>query len=50
MRRAVTSVLEAVGLGLFVWGWWMLAPWLGAIVGGVVVVAAAFALEQRADQ
>lgn len=50
MRRAITSGLEVGGGGLFVWGWWMLAPWLGAVVAGVLLVVVAVALEQGADE
>ena len=48
MRAAIAAV-EVAGLGLFVAGWWMLAPWLGAVVGGLVLVAAAVAVERSVD-
>ena len=45
MRRTALMAAEACGLAAFVYGVWMLAPWAGWIVGGLVLVLAAVALE-----
>ena len=39
MKQVFSSFLELIGLALIAAGLWMLAPWLGVAVAGVLVVA-----------
>jgi hypothetical protein len=47
MRRTVAaSLLELVGVALTLAGFWMVAPWLALVVGGVCAVALGVAVER----
>lgn len=49
MRTFVASLVELGGAAAIVYGMWMLAPWLAFVVGGVLAVLSAQAVE-RGDQ
>ncbi|MDP8928664.1 MAG: hypothetical protein M3O70_08850 [Actinomycetota bacterium] len=43
--RHVANLLELVGLLAAVYGCWLLAPWLGWLVGGLIGVVMAVQME-----
>jgi hypothetical protein len=45
MRRHAPKLVELAGLAAVTYGCWLLAAWLGWIIGGLVAVAVALDLE-----
>jgi predicted phage tail protein len=41
----IHTVLQVLGVAVMSAGFWMLAPWLGAVVAGVALVALGVSLE-----
>lgn len=45
MKSVMASILQIAGIGGTATGLYMLAPWLGVVVGGVGLVALGFAID-----
>lgn len=48
MKRIASGVLEVVGLTVAAAGLWLLAPWLGLLAAGVVLVTCGLAIDPPA--
>lgn len=45
MRSVLASLIEVSGGAAVVYGMWLLAPWLAFVVGGVLAILSAAAVE-----
>lgn len=47
-KAAVSAGAELAGVGLIVAGFWLIAPWLGLIVGGIALILVGLAVDPPA--
>lgn len=45
LMAVLSAMVELVGIAAIVGGFWLLAPWLGLIVGGIALVVVGLALD-----